>query len=45
MNGIGNDSDGSGMLCGKHVRHIVVNVNSYDKLEADEPSGGHTTVN
>ena len=37
--------DGSGMLCGKHVRHIVVNVNSYDKLEADEPSSGHTTVN
>ena len=45
MNGIQNVSDGPGMLSGKHMRHIVVNVNSYDRLEADEPSGGHTTVN
>ena len=45
MNGIGHVSCCSGMLSGKHMRHIVVNVNSYDKLEADEPSGGHTTVN
>ena len=45
MNGIQNVSDGPGMLCGKIVRHSVVNVYSYDKLEADEPSGGHTTVN